>query len=772
MISVLASGDQTVDAANARVLHITLPELALSIQPGCDPSSLTDSVIEPLWEVFSCVRDCHRNLSDAGSTILLWSWPGERTDRPNDPAQPSKFSDGISQSLSLLPAVSALLRSMALELDRPILLVSTDEMPDPSSVKDVISFLIGGGIKLGDYSLESHYLCSFEPRVELIDEKETNQHPLGGHILSLGGARGIVAEMLHKLTDRSSHLSVVGRTPLQQLDPELLDLSPQELMRYLMNRHRQSKDKTVLTPRLLQQQVNQLQRQASLDDQLKSLAGSVHEFDYHSVDLLEPQELERLLSMQSMKDVTILINGAGVIQDQSCLTKQKQSFEQVLRTKVAPLAQLLSDGLPPNLQNWISFSSIASKSGNPGQADYAAANEFLNTSVHWFARCHPEIHIKTINWGPWKGSGMAVADVLKAFHARGLGAIEPEAAATFLRRLMLPDDSAVEVSAVALLHSHEQKLKRYQCLLNSSSLWSFHSLPAIDNSKLDQWGLAFHGDVPYLDGHCKNNRAIVPAAGLMVLAADLAVSAQGLIGKSLQICLYVYNGITMMPGTIASVFTESNYSDDMQSGCLNVFEGNTNRPHYKVDWMCVEPSLSCQEWSFAPDPTSANKLYVCSCQDIYSSCLFHSGVMARLHDSVILDIDSDTAWGRARSAEFSDLLGIIQEGIDKSESLMNLDLALIDSLLQLLLVQVIETKGFSALPQELDFLFFKPLPCNQEVLLTVSIIRIHGACLEAVGACCNSEGELLFVMNKSKFTISKDLLDFQPGIKRPLELVL
>ena len=260
MISVLASGDQIVDAANARVLHITLPELALSIQPGCDPNSLTDSVIEPLWEVFSCVRDCHRNLSDVGSTILLWSWPGERTDRPNDPAQPSKFSDGISQSLSLLPAVSALLRSMALELDRPILLVSTDEMPDPSSVNDVISFLIGGGIKLGDYSLESHSLCSFEPRVESIDEKETNQHPLGGHILSLGGARGIVAEMLHKLTDRSSHLSVVGRTPLQQLDPELLDLSPQELMRNLMNRHRQSKDKTVLTPRLLQQQVNQSQR--------------------------------------------------------------------------------------------------------------------------------------------------------------------------------------------------------------------------------------------------------------------------------------------------------------------------------------------------------------------------------------------------------------------------------------------------------------------------------------------------------------------------------
>ena len=724
-------------------------------------------MIESLWEVFCCVREWHRKLNDANATILVWPWPGERTDRPDHPAQASTLVNAISPSLSLLPALSALLRSMALELHRPILLLSTDEVPDPSAVKDVISFLIAGGVKLGDYSLESHSLFSFEPRLDSVDETEVSIYPLAGHILSLGGARGIVAEMLRRLTDSHSHLSVVGRTPLQKLNPELYGLSSQELMRWLMNRHRQRENKNVLTPRALQQQADQLQRQAALDHQLKSLSDLVQTFDYHTVDLLVPEGFERLLLMQSMQDVTVLISGAGVIQDQSCLTKQKQSFEAVLRTKVAPLVQLLCDGLPPNLQTWISFSSIASKSGNPGQADYAAANEFLNTAVHWFAHRHPEICMKTINWGPWKGSGMAGAEVLKAFHARGLEAIEPEAAAMMLRQLMQPDDSTIEVSAVALQHAREKQLKRTQLLLDSSSLWRFHSLPIDDGSISDQWRLAFHGDVPYLEGHRKNNRAIVPAAFLMVLAADLAVLTRGLIDKPLRVCLYVYNGITMIPGSIESVYVEANDSEDTQSGGLRVFQSGSNRPYYKVDWTCLELSRNDDQWSFAPDPKSANKLLICSCQDVYSACLFHSGVMACLCDSVTLDRDSDTAWGRARSACISDLLGVDQEIVHRSESLMNLDLALIDSLLQLLLVQVIETKGFSALPQELDFVFLKPLPRDQEVSLTVTIVRIQGSCLEAVGACCDAMGELLFVMQKSKFTISKDLLDFPPGISRP-----
>ena len=43
-----------------------------------------------------------------------------------------------------------------------------------------------------------------------------------------------------------------------------------------------------------------------------------------------------------MLDIEVLISGAGIVRDQSCLTKTKDSFEAVLRTKVMPLCVLLA----------------------------------------------------------------------------------------------------------------------------------------------------------------------------------------------------------------------------------------------------------------------------------------------------------------------------------------------------------------------------------------------------------------------------------------------
>ena len=51
-----------------------------------------------------------------------------------------------------------------------------------------------------------------------------------------------------------------------------------------------------------------------------------------------------------------------------------------------------------------------------------------------------------------------------------------------------------------------------------------------------------------------------------------------------------------------------------------------------------------------------------------------------------------------------------------------------------------------------------------KVKLTITILQVQGSVLEAVGACCDAHGKLLFVMEPSKFTTSKDLLDHPPGI--------
>ena len=758
---ILLRHNQSLDPTKASVLHFVLPELNISIRSEADPAALAEKIINSFWNVFCSVREWHGKLQDPTSVILVWGLPGESLDRPDSPLDKSATFERLQPSLSLLPALSGLLRCMTLELDRPIVLLSTETNPQPDEVRDVTAFAANGAVRIGDCTLKSHRLMSHEPRLLSDKHPPHCQQPLGGHILSLGGARGIVSEMLMRLTQDQGHLSVVGRTNLERLDPELSGLVPQELMRVLINRHRQSGDISSMKPRLLRQEVDRVQRQAALEQHLSKLRQGVKIFDYHTADLSEADCFIELLEREEMEDVEVLISGAGVIQDQSCLTKTRESFDAVLRTKVVPLCVLLCRDLPHSLKTWISFSSIASKSGNPGQADYAAANEFLNTVAHWFSCRHPEIQMRTINWGPWQGSGMASSEVVQAFYSRGLAPVEPDAAARMISQILDASWSDVEVSGVSLQPSVIHRLRYQQSLIDRSIPWAHHALPVDDALATADWRLFFHKDIPYLRGHCKNERAVVPAAAVLCLTADLAASLQPDHEIPLYLRLYVFNGITIADSHGVMTKAEADISEDALSGILTINQAKIKRPHYKVEWRWGVQMHAPPSWQSRPS-TIDSKLIFCDREDVYKACLFHSGVMARLCDRIIIDPESNSSWCRARPAPIQEQLGL--EDAIVSAYVVNNDLTLIDALLQLLLVQTIETCGFSALPQELFIVMYNSMPTVGEVDLAITIIQVQDSFLEAIGACRDEEGRTLFVMERSRFTISKELLDYPPGI--------
>ncbi|MEC8738157.1 MAG: KR domain-containing protein [Planctomycetota bacterium] len=754
------------------VLHLVLPPLAVPIVPGGNAGDLGDQIIDSLWQVFSCVREWYNNLRDQKipPTVLVWAWPGEGSDRPPVPTEPASLNDHSDAPLSLLPSVSALLRCMALELNRSIVLITTDEQPQSDEIRDVTAFLAKKAVQIGDVSLSNHRLSGFEPRLLTVAPTDTtgdSPQPLEGHILSLGGARGIVAEMLNRTVSSQSHLSLVGRTQPEEPNPDFVGLPPQELMRLLMNRSRKIGDVDSVTPKSLQRKVDEIQRQAALQAQLKRFRQDLKCFDYHAVDLCRSDEFKSLIEQDVMDDVEILVSGAGIIQDQSCLSKTRNSFEAVLRTKVMPLCVLLCDGLSSSINTWISFSSIASKSGNPGQSDYAAANELLNTVLHWFSRRYPHLCLRTINWGPWQSSGMASNQVIKAFQARGLEPVHPDDAAKMLCDILQPEWSAVEVSGVALNPSVAGRLVRQQVLIESSLLWRYHSLPVRDTLEMEEWRLVFHESVPYLLGHRKNDRAVVPAALVLCLAADLASVSVSVQPEVLRLSLYVFHGITIQAFELANVHAKAQVSDDGRSGELLIQQVSKQRPHYKVTWqsMLEDSEILGHRWCFEPKLDDGPFLY-CERDDVYSSCLFHSGVMARLCDRVVIHPGSSTSWCSAEAIPVHEQLGVEALGVD--QHLPYRDLTLIDALLQLLLVQTIETYSFSALPQELSIDLIEPMPQSGKVKLTITIVKVQGSVLEAVGACCDEQGKLLFIMNSSKFTTSQKLLDYEPGISQAL----
>jgi len=113
-----------------------------------------------------------------------------------------------------------------------------------------------------------------------------------------------------------------------------------------------------------------------------------------------------------------------VIDDKLVKDKTPESFDRVFSTKVES-AYLLAELLRPESLKFVSlFASIASRYGNRGQSDYAAANEVLcklatELDRRWDAR------VFAVAWGPWMGIGM-VADIEKHLAARGIALIDPE----------------------------------------------------------------------------------------------------------------------------------------------------------------------------------------------------------------------------------------------------------------------------------------------------------------------------------------------------------
>src|SRR5262249_34050879 len=74
--------------------------------------------------------------------------------------------------------------------------------------------------------------------------------------------------------------------------------------------------------------------------------------------------------------------------------------------------------------------STASRYGNKGQSDYAAANEVLSKLALPLDRRWP-CRVFSVAWGPWASIGM-VADLEKHLTKRGLKLITPEEGPRFL----------------------------------------------------------------------------------------------------------------------------------------------------------------------------------------------------------------------------------------------------------------------------------------------------------------------------------------------------
>ncbi len=103
-----------------------------------------------------------------------------------------------------------------------------------------------------------------------------------------------------------------------------------------------------------------------------------------------------------------IFHTAGTLDDELVETRSRAAMQAVLRPKVAGTLALerVMAGRPPDFL--MLFSSISAFAGLPGQADYAAANAFLDAYAQSRSQ-DPATLVLSVGWSQWAQVGMAAA---------------------------------------------------------------------------------------------------------------------------------------------------------------------------------------------------------------------------------------------------------------------------------------------------------------------------------------------------------------------------
>ncbi|MFK8844233.1 type I polyketide synthase [Streptomyces sp. Ac-502] len=146
-----------------------------------------------------------------------------------------------------------------------------------------------------------------------------------------------------------------------------------------------------------------------------------------------------LASIPEEHPLTAVFHTAGTVDDGTLDTLTPEQFTSVLRAKVTATLNLHETTRDRDLTAFVLFSSVAGTLGAPGQANYAAANAFLDAFAE-HRRAHG-LPATSVAWGPWAETGMAAdgTGIQDRVRRGGFTPMAPRLALTALRRAIEHD---------------------------------------------------------------------------------------------------------------------------------------------------------------------------------------------------------------------------------------------------------------------------------------------------------------------------------------------
>jgi enediyne polyketide synthase len=282
------------------------------------------------------------------------------------------------------------------------------------------------------YRSGERFVANFLRRTFEEDARALRVFGEGDVVLFSGGGRGVTFVCARALASRGVKVVVCGRSKRPKGDEPWLEMDDARFSAFRQDELlRRRKENTRLTPATFHKEFAAIASARELHRNLEQVQRLGLDFHYISCDVTDAQAVASMAKQVRALHgpITGVVHGAMVESSRSVPSKSDEIVSSTFSAKVAAFLHLWSATQHDPLRTFMCFGSGASRFGNRGQTDYAAANALMaHMLVSLATRDARGLHHCTLDWTAWEGTGAAVADAEIAALVKGTGvsSIRPE----------------------------------------------------------------------------------------------------------------------------------------------------------------------------------------------------------------------------------------------------------------------------------------------------------------------------------------------------------
>jgi acyl transferase domain-containing protein/NADP-dependent 3-hydroxy acid dehydrogenase YdfG/NAD(P)H-dependent flavin oxidoreductase YrpB (nitropropane dioxygenase family) len=410
--------------------------------------------------------------------------------------------------------------------------IDFDELPDPAVLLEELD--CDGPVEIGYRGGRRLTIQAVRAELPLADGGE----PAGfidrdDVVLVLAGAKGITAAIAGELAQRSgATMILVGRSPApaDTEDARTADCDDATELRRRVFALLQRESGQAPDRQQVEQRVQRLLSDREIRRTMREIAAAGSPVEYLTCDVRDGAALAALINDVQRRHgrIDVVVHGAGVIEDRYIVDKEPESFDRVVDTKVEPLLTLTGLLDPRQLKLLLLFSSVSGFFGNPGQMDYAAANEIVNRMARRLSDTWPA-RIIALNWGPWTGAGMVKPEVARQFEARGVGMVTVAAGREAAWREIVAGESdgvRILLGPGSWLDAADRNATNGHPVVVHTPLLARQQVRRISRDRIEAQLILDLDEHVFLSDHRIDGKPVLPLAFVLEFMVELAAAAE------------------------------------------------------------------------------------------------------------------------------------------------------------------------------------------------------------------------------------------------------